>query len=606
MKTKIILAATLILLFDGSLKAQYYGERVLEKSFEQSDLFFRTNEIIPYGLSSFKNVAPGLVDDPILNLKINPANLYYDSSGGIYIYADLRSISEIKEPVHYYPIIAYADYRSVSFYYPFYYTQQRKEIEPVLSGAILTRPFMKSLPKLFIGLSYQAIYLSEKYYSIPTDIYKSFVGYDYTGAKVASDVADIPITDKYMGQDNMHTSANTITLYSGYDLSDNFKVGIKLNRTLFSKSGAYGNKNFWESTYYSNSSSNYNYLESRSQDYSHWDAAGGVSYEVDENSTIGAMIGCLSGRAKQDMNAEHSSLYRSGTIGTGSNWSYYEQNGTSTENWDHDGRTFYAGVNFSNVISENKTLRFYYSFSRSNIDIALNSTIYDTSYSGSRWTYDTTFSSYLSDYSFSDIRSGSGTKHETAHRGMVALNWKISEKATVDIGFYVEIRDGSTNTDEHVLNDSHSYYNYTSNSYQSTHFDTTRADKHLLWDFSTSYSSLQIPVFLNWIVSDAVSLLFGINRNISNWEISDVTTAIFKYRFNSNPSGSSLTTNFGERYTQPTEKVSDVKTSVMLGVTISPSPLLRISLLASPQWADTYTGTELQDVRWWINFVLKP
>ena len=83
MKIKVLL---LLLFIPMTLSAQYYGERVTEKSFEQSNVFFKSNYLNTFGLFRFHNVAPGLIEDPFLDLHVNPANLpnFQDKSTLIY------------------------------------------------------------------------------------------------------------------------------------------------------------------------------------------------------------------------------------------------------------------------------------------------------------------------------------------------------------------------------------------------------------------------------------------------------------------------------------------------------------------------------------------
>jgi hypothetical protein len=59
-------------------------------------------------------------------------------------------------------------------------------------------------------------------------------------------------------------------------------------------------------------------------------------------------------------------------------------------------------------------------------------------------------------------------------------------------------------------------------------------------------------------------------------------------------------TNFGERYTQPKERRTDIETSFLAGLTISPSHVFNIRLLAMPNFKDSYNGSELSDWRLWI------
>ncbi|HES59957.1 MAG TPA: hypothetical protein ENO18_05940, partial [Caldithrix sp.] len=67
-----------LILLPFLLLAQYYGERVTEKSFESSDLFFNSYYLNTFGIYNFRNVATGLFDDPFLRLHLNPALLPND------------------------------------------------------------------------------------------------------------------------------------------------------------------------------------------------------------------------------------------------------------------------------------------------------------------------------------------------------------------------------------------------------------------------------------------------------------------------------------------------------------------------------------------------
>ncbi len=64
--------------------------------------------------------------------------------------------------------------------------------------------------------------------------------------------------------------------------------------------------------------------------------------------------------------------------------------------------------------------------------------------------------------------------------------------------------------------------------------------------------------------------------------------------------------NFGERYTTPAEEVSDVRTAFLAGLTISPSEKFNLRLLMVPNFRDSYEGSELEQLQWWIGLTLKP
>ncbi|MCH7487331.1 MAG: hypothetical protein IIC04_10130, partial [Proteobacteria bacterium] len=87
MKSKLLI---LMLILPFTLSAQYYGERVTEKSFERSNVYFKSNFLNTFGLFRFKNVAPGLIEDPFLDLHLNPANLPEFQNKTALIYLDFR------------------------------------------------------------------------------------------------------------------------------------------------------------------------------------------------------------------------------------------------------------------------------------------------------------------------------------------------------------------------------------------------------------------------------------------------------------------------------------------------------------------------------------
>lgn len=588
--------------------SQYWGERVLEKSFEQMDFFFMPNYLNPYGLSNLSATTPGLIDDPLLNLIVNPANLYSDSSRKTYFYLDFRN-SQIKQNRNYgyYPYPAYRSSYSVDMiYFPNYFIQTRKALEPVFSTALLTRP-LRSLKGLFLGFSYQLIFQNEGYYSVPQDIYRSNIGYDYAGNRVA-ETSNIPIADRYKGADDMRQTGHFLSLFSGYEISPRLQLGFRFNRTDFKRDGSYGSQNFWENT------SSYNYtsvwydMRWRDQSYDHWDAAGGLNFKAADRTKIGVQAGYLWANADQSYSQEDSSIYKYGQINVGSQWSYYHKQGASDQDWAHDGKTYYGGFNLHHQIDPTKTLVFYYSYHRQNVDITLNSNLKDSSYSNYHyeWEKDYYFSEW--DYALQDVRTGTGERINKSHRFMGALQWEIERNKKLHIGLNVEFLKRRINTEEQVVLDRHSRSKYNS-SYDPNdrdYFDATKENKNLLWEFKADVINFQIPIIFTWKISDAVEILLGLNRKMTNWDIDDMTLAIFKYRETTSDTVTTRKTNFGERYTEPSERRSDVQTTMLGGITIAPSKFFNVRLLAVPNFTNTYQGTTLKEFQWWIGISLYP
>lgn len=604
----IILLHCLVLTY-GSTRAQYFGERVMEKSFEQTDFFFTPYRFVPYGIGTFKNSVAGVLDDPLLDLDVNPSYLYRDSVRTSYLHLDFRSAREIRDERNFYfpyPIFAVRAEDARSYIpYPRFYINTRRELEPVVSAAYLFRPAKGALRNLSFGLTYQMISQDEKYYPIPQDIYKTTVGYDYLGVRSAA-AEGIPIVDKYSGTDHINQRGHFVSLFTGYELEPGLQVGVKLGRVNFERDGSVGSQNLWESYYSTDYTSLWRNVESRNQAYKHWELIGGINYTVAGNYSISVHGGALWGDADQVLARGDSSYYGYGPIGsTTQNWSEYARSGNQRQTWGHDGRTSLGGINLRAQVNESQKVQVHYQYARQNTDISLAGLIVDTSYGMSRYRWDTTLYLHSSTSRLLDSRSGTGNTVGTIHRIVGSLQWDINERVRVSFGAQVEHRSSETATSEAVLADRFSRYS-TTGSYQYSYFDSTAESKTLQWDFRTKLTRFAIPVFFTIKASEYVELLFGLNRSVSNWEVDDVTLAIFDYRVRANQQGMSRKERFGERYTQPRETVSDIKTTLLAGLTVSPSRTFNMRFLVVPNFIDTYTGSELSDLQWWIAVNLLP
>jgi len=586
--------------------SQYWNERVLEKSFEQMDFFLTPGHINPYGIGNFAKSTPGLLDDPLLNLIVNPAFLYADSTHKSYFYMDFRSLHNINENT--YSVYPMYDYAYSSLYYPSYFMESRKEIMPVFSGAYLTRPFSKRLSGLFLGVSYQAILQDEDYYAIPQDIYKSNIGHDYAGNEMA--VSDIPIVDKYSGEDKMHQSGHFLSVYSGYDVAEKLQLGVKLSKVTFEQDGAFGSKNLWENYSAQAYSSLWYRREARNQDYDHWDISTGLNFHVSPNFAVGVSGGYLWGNVVQAMTERDSSYYSYGEINTTDEWSFSNSSGSSAKNWKHDGTTRYAGFNVRMKLSSANTLNFHYKFQQQKYDILLRSNVLDTSYSNShyQWSQNSYFNEH--DYYLSDIRSGGGESSLNQHKIFAGMQWQVEKNKKLNFGVSFEYLKRATNTEEAVFSDRHfggSYYSIYENVPESNaYYERTREQKDLYWDFNVEMKTVQIPIIFNWQVSKTVELMFGFNRKMARWKLSDMTLAIFDYQEVTSDSITTKETNFGERYTQPEEIRTEIQTTVLGGITIQPSKLFNVRFLVVPNFKNTYNGSELSDFQWWIGMNLFP
>ena len=602
MKAVVVCVAMLTLVLPSEILAQYWGERVLEKSFEQTDFFFTPSYLNPYGIGRFESSTPGLIRDPLLDYIVNPARLELDSLQWTYLYVDFRTARTVKEePSWYYPPYLY-DARSAvdAIYYPQIYMNTRRELEPVFSGALMGRPAPDAVHELVVGLTYQLVLQDDKYYSIPQDIYKTTAGFDYNGSRAAA-AESLPIVDKYSGKDNINQTGHFLNAFARYALPVGLDIAAKLSRVSFSREGSFGSSNFWEHSYYGSGSSLWSNFENREQDYAHWDLAGGLRYHVTPTFALGATAGHLWGKATQELGRDDSSHYAS-TYTTGS--SYYDRSGHTGQDWVHNGRTTYFGVDLTSKPSPATALTLLYRRESSRVDLGLGSAIVDTSYSQYSWT---DAGGLLTGYSQSylgDARSGGGTRDRSVDRLMGALEWTISDQVRLSIGAIMEWQSSETRTTEAVQLESRSAYWSTTGAWD--HSYSQYESKELDWTFTAERTSFQIPVFVTIRASEVIEVLVGLNRDMAQWKISDVTLARFDYRETSSNGVIERKEYFGERYTMPTEQVTDVRTAFLAGLSLHVSRAFSVRMLMVPNFQDTYEGTELQDLQWWIGLSLSP
>ena len=593
----------LLFMLSGQGHGQYFGEQVLEKSFERSDFFFQPAYLNPFGIGRFGAVAPGLIDDPLLDLRINPAYPASDSLGTHTLYLDFRNAREIRENP-YTPYRGMMDYAASSWIpYPRYFMETRDAPEPVFSAAWIGRP-LAGKSGFTTGVTLQVISQDEPYYAVPQDIYKSNVGLDYNGSRMSEGFSG-PVTDRGGGSDAMHQEGHFLSAFSALSIGSRLDLGIRLAHAGFSREGTFGSYYSWDNRGVPDYENASDYRTERVQDYDHWDVSAGLNLRLPAGSRIGASAGYLKGKAGQTLDDENISMYRWGNLPDTINTSFYYQEGYGNRVWDHDGRTLYGGVNLRMPVQENTTLDIHYRLRKESVDISLAAGIMDTSFS--RYRYEGSGYDYRSQSVFAlhDERTGAGTREALRHDFSAAVWMRPAEKTRVRIGFHFEAHDIRTATEERVLARRFVYNEWT-NTYDGhrLHRESVEEDKTLFWDLHIQSSRFQIPVIVEHRLSDLFELTFGIDRSLTRYRITDETLAVFEYRDITVNGVSTDKTHFGERYREPVERRSRTETSMLAGCTISPSDKFRVRLLAVPRYMKTWEGTRFQVFQWWISFHL--
>lgn len=601
------ITVVLVLTFAMIAQAQYHNQRVLQKSFEQTDFFFRSNIPNPYGLGEFGGSAVGLVDDPLLYAQLNPAFLNHSLKGNHWIYLNFRNDLEKKEHQSHYFYPMYRDY----IWYPRYYQQSRTVLNPIFSGAYMARVIPE---KVTLGVSYQLLLSDESYYDIPQDIYKSELGYDFSGNRMSAEDKDIPIIDKYKGADEMHHRAHFFNAYANWRIHARVTLGARVGFTTFDRQGEWGKLNQEDRNIYYYQSSKHMDWQTRDQKYDHVDASGGVSVQVSSKTRLGAQIGYLSGDVDQEYTKENEFLYQHGERNTGTDWSYRDGLGSKLQTWQMDGHSSSGGVSLLSDLSDQHRLVIYGQTRQHHSDIDLASAIRDTSFYSyhNEYEYDNGYRIYDSEsrYGLQDNRTGFGTQEENYYRLAVALQWQVTKSSRLSFGLNWTSLSRSVETVESVRSYRESYHVWSRKEGdeldKNEYISKTQEIKDLQWDFEASMLDFQIPVYYQQKIGDHVELVLGFNRRMRDNDIRDVTLAIYDYFYQRHNGSETEKTNFGERYTEPAEHRSEVTTTVLAGLVIKPSEMVEIRLLTSPIYRDTYEGTELDEIQWWLDFSLTP
>jgi hypothetical protein len=587
------------------LSAQYWGERTTEQSFEQSELYFTSHFLNTYGIYQFKDVAPGLIDDPFLNLYINPANFQYSDSGYTLLYLDFRG-DRTEEPIlqnGIYPLFGLYD-----VYYPYFapdprwLSQTRSEPEPIVSFGLITTPLPEITKKLVLGFTYQLIHKDEPFYNVPYSIYNSRYGYDSFGG-LKEGLYNVPIEDRYSGADEMTNEGHLYSAYLGYQVSEDLNLGLGLNGVTHTRDGMYGDTYNDEYGDTDNYRWNNKSQQDRTQKYNHLDLNLGINYKISPKTQIGLKVGQLNGKADQKYNSISSYFSQYNTPNVSDEWSYYFSDAATNQKWKHKGDTKYIGFNFKRNVNESKTLSGYYRFSYSDIDVTISSSITDTSYNNSRYisSWDSTIYNYIGQSSTSDIRNGNGKRKKYIHQAMLNYKWKLTPSTTISAGIYAYKNDTEVEVSEPALVRRYSEYQHDESSgYIWWDLRELKEDKQLEWSYKSKKWSLQIPVILNFNLTEHWGMMLGVNRILESWRIEDQTTAYFNYRERNEDGVIQTETDFGERYTQPTEKISEDYTDIITGFDVAVAPEFKIRLLIDPEFEN-----EFRIAQWWLGFEAK-
>ena len=584
------------------LFAQYRGERVVEKSFEPADYFFRSYYLNPYNLKDFGQAAAGLLDNPFLNLRLNPAALRPDSSRNTFVYLDFRGDREEIVPYGGYRPFLYNSYdRAAVVIDPRWYSTVVTQPQPIFSLGLLLYPFGKSVQ---LSATWQVLYRVGPYFQTPAWIYNARYGYDYAGRAMVS--ADVPVVDRRGGDDEMIDSGQRASAFLSWALSSRWQAGVGANWVLNRREGVYGR--FYNPPYSTSEEQTLQYNRSyreKYQDYGHSDISAGLLYRREEIGEAGVSLGYLKGKVKQRYALGDSSLYDNRPGSEPDNWYFSYRRNRENQNWRHDGQVWHGTLHFTLNLAPQRRLRGYYTYRQTQIELTNSSVIFDTSryasHSNNAW-YD---SQYLSWSVVDDQRKGSGKKKRYEHEAQLSLLLNETARTQIYLGLYFKRSRMEIISREPALVNNRSYYYHYFHNYEQdkTHIYTNRyrlyEDKELEWIYTAWRQTVQIPVMLRFKLGENWHLMLSANKIWRLWRIEDQTTAYFTVRRKEHNGTVDEETYFGERYREPDRTFSENYVQVLCGLDVDVSEHFKVRMLVDPE-----AEPDLHVAEWWLAFEL--
>ncbi|MEW6194947.1 MAG: hypothetical protein AB1521_07325 [Bacteroidota bacterium] len=592
----------LLFVFHSFVIAQYYNERTTEQSFEQSDLYFNSHYLNTFGMKNFKAVSVGLIDDPFLNVYLNPAIMPDFKDKSTIFYLDFRGDRTEEEVVNNYVMPYYADYIWRPIYDRRWITITRAEPEPTFSFGVLMNPIKDVIENFYVGATYQMLRREEGFYSSPYLIYSTSYLYDSFGNR-AEGLADVPIVDRYSAKDEMTTEAHLLSFFTGYKIDDNLSAGLYINTVSHSREGGYLNSNKDDYGNIDNNLWENRNGRDKEQDYSHTDFSAGVMYNFTEKFKAGLKFGVLNGLAEQKLIS--TDYYKHEYNNTSyDNWSNSYSNSFNQQKWKHDGSSTYLGLNFTYKPDERKTINGYYRYSNGDEDIKNSSVIDDTSNYVSHWESMYNNIQDIHDYngksSVKDSRSGTGSRIEDNYEAMINFTSQLTSWGKISAGFYVNKRSYEINTTEPVTVYQYSEYHSKSTgnyNYEYNNLIILEEAKRLEWNYTSDYWTIQIPVVLDFTINQYFGVTLGINRMLKNWNIDEETIAFFSYRKRNENGVINQELDFAERYSPADEKYTENETDIFVKFNADINSEFRINLLVDPELENLFRISQ-----WWLSF----
>lgn len=565
-----------------------------ESNFEDSEIYFKGYYLNPFGLSSFNDVTLGKISDPYLRMVINPALIPDSGDKTFSFYFDLRGDRTPSVGYRYYtpvPLMSDAGYFPAPSHN---YSIDRYEPQPLLSLGFIFNPADFLSKNFYAAVTYQIIRRDGSNYSSDYPIMYMSESIPAPGAGQPP-YSYFPDYYGYYGSEDIFTEAHMFSLQSGYRLSDKLSFGVGANIVSHEKTN-----NQLDSDDYGyiqevpgNISKN---VRDKISDYSHIDFNGGINYYLSTYTSIGLKGGYLDGDVSQKNYYErifdNSYYYNNSERDTNTGYSLNDQN------WSRNGKSFYLGLNFNHEIDDLKEISAYYLFTKSNLDLSSGSAIMDTGYYSYRWFDSYQNYDYLGRNFLSELRNSTGTKETVKHEVSVTLKWDFSPSASLITGIFYKNNNDKIYSKEPFELTMNSFYkeNDFENAVNENYYEAYEKGD-LTWNSEVSFWTMQIPVFFRIAFDEYWSMLIGINKVLNTWKISEDVIKFLDYRYTNENGTIEEKSKLTERFRQPTRKITNDDTNVVIGFEINFSESLRNRIMFEPEF-----DPELRIAQWWLSF----
>jgi hypothetical protein len=184
---------------------------------------------------------------------------------------------------------------------------------------------------------------------------------------------------------------------------------------------------------------------------------------------------------------------------------------------------------------------------------------------------------------------------------MINFKWALTQVSTIYLGLYFNSTETEISNTEPVNVSRISSYNSTSSDtlyyYNYNNYYSLVEDKILEWKYKSDNWTIQIPIIFDFRFNEKWGMTLGLNRILENWKITDVTIAYFSLREKIQDTVVTRETNFGERYTQPAQKITEDFTKIFTSFDVSISKAFIVRMILDPEFEH-----EFRIAQWWLSF----